>query len=500
MYQVRHIADRCPATPRVVHVATSRGRREVRRQRPTRQGVTFASGIALQVIVLPEQAAVVDNNRAERMASGERGERGENRMRMPVGMGQPDRSPGMRDDSSDPDDSSVMTPDVNADADALPADSTSAQPDLDRTASALDTLRTLSMSVLLLAVLALMYTLYFAREFLLPIIFAILLNFLLSPVVRALRRFRVPTAAGAGIVILALLGLIGAGGYELTGPVQRWAADAPHTLATAEARLGKLVRPIERASKTAEQVANAASATGAPTTGRKPTEVVVKGPSLVARAFGTTQHAVAALLEVVILLYFLLAAGDLFLQKLIKVLPEMGEKRTAVQIARETEASISTFLLTAALINLVEGAVVAGVMYLWGMPSPFLWGALVVVLEFIPYLGALTMVVILSVAALTVFDTVGHAMLVPASFMLINLVQGNFVSPLLLGHKLSLNPVALFIGLAFWFWVWGIPGAFIAVPMMATFKIFCDHIDSLAAVGEFLGQRDDRERRSTVRA
>jgi len=227
--------------------------------------------------------------------------------------------------------------------------------------------------------------------------------------------------------------------------------------------------------------------------------VIVQGPSLAARVFGTTQRSVASVLEVLILLYFLLAAGDLFLQKLIKVLPNLGDKRKAVQIARETESSISTYLATTALVNLAEGAIVAGVMRLWGMPNAALWGALVVLLEFIPYLGALAMVVILAVAALTTFDNIGHAMLIPASYLLINLIQGNVVSPLLLGHRLSLNPVALFIGLAFWFWIWGIAGAFIAVPLLATFKIFCDHIESLASVGEFLGQRDDRERRLVAR-
>lgn len=121
------------------------------------------------------------------------------------------------------------------------------------------------------------------------------------------------------------------------------------------------------------------------------------------------------------------------------------------------------------------------------------------VLEFIPYLGALTMTVILAIAALTTFDSIGHAMLVPASFLIINIVQGNFISPLLLGHRLALNPVAIFVGLAFWYWIWGIPGAFIAVPMLAVFKICCDHIESLAAFGEFLGKRDDSERRLTVR-
>ena len=105
----------------------------------------------------------------------------------------------------------------------------------------------------------------------------------------------------------------------------------------------------------------------------------------------------------------------------------------------------------------------------------------------------------LGTSALTTFDSVGHALLVPASFLLVNLVQGNVVSPLVLGHRLSLNPVAVFIGLAFWFWIWGVAGAFIAVPLLATFKILCDHIESLASVGEFLGQRDERERRVVVR-
>ncbi|MBK5187137.1 MAG: AI-2E family transporter [Gemmatimonadaceae bacterium] len=105
----------------------------------------------------------------------------------------------------------------------------------------------------------------------------------------------------------------------------------------------------------------------------------------------------------------------------------------------------------------------------------------------------------MSIAALTTFESVAHALLIPASFLLINIIQGNFVSPMLLGHRLAINPVALFVGLTFWFWVWGIPGAFVAVPLMATLKIFCDHIEVLASIGEFLGPRDDEERRALVR-
>src|SRR6185436_16055063 len=120
--------------------------------------------------------------------------------------------------------------------------------------------------------------------------------------------------------------------------------------------------------------------------------------------------------------------------------------------------------------------------------APALWGVLCMLLEFIPYVGAGTMVGLLFVAALSTFDSLGRALLVPACFLAINVVQANLVTPVLLGKRLQLNPVAVFVSLLFWWWLWGIPGAFVAVPLMATFKIFCDHIESLASVGEFLGR------------
>jgi predicted PurR-regulated permease PerM len=393
---------------------------------------------------------------------------------------------------------SALTPDVDPAQHATPVEPGAPRPDLGETTQAVESTATRSWGVTTLTTLALLYTLYFARSFLLPIVLAMLMSFLFSPVVRWLARYRVRPPLGAGLVILGLLGVLGFAGYELSGPVQSWAAQAPETLAGAQKKLRKLLRPIERASRTAEQVQSAGVAGPTPGT-RQPQEVVVRGESVISRLFGTTRDFIAAALEVIILLYFLLAAGDLFLQKLIKVLPTLRDKRKAVEIARMTEASISTYLLTVACINLVEGAVVALVMWGLGMPSPVLWGSLVVVLEFIPYLGALTMTAILAIAAITTFDTVGRALVVPAAFLAVNIVQGNFVSPVLVGHRLALNPVALLVGLAFWFWIWGIPGAFIAVPLLATFKIFCDHIESLAALGEFLGMRDEDERRAVVR-
>lgn len=394
------------------------------------------------------------------------------------------------------DDDSVLTPDVNPTLPARPAEPGAPVPDLARTGEAMRGLPGRSAALTVLAVLALLYTLYFARDFLRPIVFALLLSFLFSPVVRMLARWRVRPPVGAALVILGGLAVGGLAVYELAGPVQSWAAEAPETAREVQRKVRGLLRPFEQVTRTAQQVESATETVGG--AARTP-EVVVRPPSLVSRLFGTTQHFLTGAVEVLILLYFLLAGGDLFLQKLVKVLPNLGDRIKAVEIARRTESSISTYLLATLAVNLVEGALVAGAMWALGMPNPLLWGALAAALEFIPYLGAATMIVVLSGAALVTFDTVGQALLVPAAFLVINTLQANFLSPVVLGHRLALNPVALFVGLAFWYFVWGIAGAFIAVPLLATFKIFCDHIESLASVGEFLGVRDEDERRAMIR-
>lgn len=349
----------------------------------------------------------------------------------------------------------------------------------------LGSLHTRSLELSVLCALAVLYTLYLAREVVVPVVFAVLLKFFLSPTMRALRKAHIPDPVGAALVILVLLSIFGVGGYAISGQAQDWIEKAPKAMATASAKLKKLRQPVERVTRTAEQMESATGVSGDQTPAR---EVVVRGPSLLSRVFGTTTSLVAGLLEVIVLLFFLLAGGELFLQKLVKVLPNLPDKKRAVTIARETETSISTYLSTILLINACEGLIVAGIMALLGMPNPVLWGALAGLLEFIPYLGAATMVVILSVAGLTTFPGLGHALLVPAGFLLVTIIQANFVSPPLLGRRLTLNPVAIFVGLAVWFFIWGIPGAFMAVPLLAATKIFCDHTEALAPIGEFLGK------------
>jgi predicted PurR-regulated permease PerM len=341
-----------------------------------------------------------------------------------------------------------------------------------------------SLAVTLLLVIAFFYTLYFARAFFLPVTFALLLNLLLSPFVRTLKQARIPYPIGAAIVVLTIVAAVGVGGYFLADPAEAWIAKAPQSFAAASVKIRKLRRPVEQVTKSADQMARAASSTsGAPRT----QEVTLAGPSFLDRAVEMSAAFLAGALETLVLLYFLLASGDLFLQKLTKMLPEFRDKKKAVAIARETETSISMYLSTVTLINLIEGVVVALVMWALGMPNPELWGVLAFFVEFVPYLGALVMVGVLSLAALSTFNGLGHIILVPASYLAINLLQAYVLTPMLLGRRLTLNPVAILIGLILWWEIWGVAGAFIAVPLLATLKILCDHIETLAPVGEFLG-------------
>jgi predicted PurR-regulated permease PerM len=358
------------------------------------------------------------------------------------------------------------------------------QPDLRKLGQALtDRLEVRSVAITGLFVLAVLYTLYFARAFLLPIVLAVLLDFLLSPVIRALKRVRIPEPLGAAVVILALLGGLGGAAYTLAAPAREWVQKAPQSLAMVQGRLRELRRPVEQVTRTAEQVEAATEGRA-----RGPQEVVVRGPRLSERLFGSTQSLLIGAVETVILLYFLLAAGDLFLQKLIKVLPLLRDKKKAVAIARETEASISTYLFTVMVVNVGMGIAVTLVMLLLKMPNPVLWGTLAALAEFIPYIGATALAALLAMASLVAFPDVGRALLVPGAYMAVDVVQAYFISPMVLGRRLTLNPVAILVGLVFWWWIWGVGGAFIAVPLLATFKIVCDHIESLAPIGEFLGK------------
>ena len=338
--------------------------------------------------------------------------------------------------------------------------------------------------MVVLAVIAAGCTLYFARPFFFPLFMAVFLNFLLSPAVRALARLGLAKPIGAAVVMLLLLGVLVGGIYTLAGPAQDWIARSPTMLHRVRARILDIAAPLLKVKQTADQVQQA---TTLPEATRTP-EVVIQAPRLSTSLFGITWQAVSGLAEIGLLLYFLLAAGDLFLHKVIGLVPLFSDRKKAIRISREAEHAVMTYLGTLSLINLGVGVAVGLAMWAIGLPNPVLWGVLTAAFEYVPYLGAMALTAILTIAGIATFPTTGHALLAPGLYCLIIFTQANLVTPRIMGHRLTLNPVVIVVAVMFWWWLWGLAGVFLAVPMLAATKIFCDHIEGLAAVGELLGK------------
>jgi predicted PurR-regulated permease PerM len=337
------------------------------------------------------------------------------------------------------------------------------------------------VGIVLLATLAGIGALYVGREFFIPIALALLLNALLRPLVRGLERLCIPTVAGATLVVLGLLGGLIAGGFALVDPVRAWVSQVPASIETATRKLEPARHSLEHVSQAAQAVTEPS---GAPPAAPAPPAV----PPFLTQLFGTTATFMAGLAEVLLLLYLLLASGDLFLRKVVEVLPLFGDKRTAVRVTEEVQQAVTRYMGATLLINLGQGIAVGLTLWGLGLPHPWLWGGLTVVLEFIPYLGAAGMIGLLAVTAFSQFDSLGSILLVPGTYLVIATLQNNLVSPFVYGQRLQLNPVAVLVGVLFWWYLWGVAGAFLAVPFFATLKIVADHLEGLAPVAAFLGE------------
>jgi predicted PurR-regulated permease PerM len=334
-----------------------------------------------------------------------------------------------------------------------------------------------------LFLIASFYTLYFARDLILPFILALLLNFLLRPVVRGLRKIRIPEFAGAALVLVALLGSVGYGVIRLSGPAAEWINKAPESLQQIESKVGFLRRPFEGINHAVEELKSIARM-GA----EKKPEVEITPPGITDAVLTGTREVIAKSSVMFILLYFLLASGDLFLRKLIKLFPTLHKKKDIVRITREVEHHTSRYLYTVTMINILTGVSIGVGMYLIGLPNSLLWGVMAGFLVFLPYIGPLIGISIVTIVAFLTFANLGRILLAPAIYIVLEVIQGQIVTPMVLGLRFTLNPVAIFIWLIFWGWMWGIVGAILAFPMLTIFKILCDHIRPLAPVGEFLGK------------
>jgi predicted PurR-regulated permease PerM len=332
-----------------------------------------------------------------------------------------------------------------------------------------------------LFVLAVLYTLYFARAVLLPLVLAILLTLILSPAVAALNKLRIPQPIGAAVVVALLLAVLGFGVGQLFDPAEEWLDKAPKTLRDMERKLRGIKKSVEEVTKAAEKVGEIAAVQDT-----SKATVAVPEPRLFSRILTGAQSFLVSVLSTVILLYFLLASGDMFLRKVVRVMPTFTDKKRAVEMARTIETEMARYLITITCINLGLGVATGVAMYLLGMPNPVLWGVMVAVFNFVPYLGAGVSLIILTLVAFLSFDTISQILLAPAVFLVLTTLEGQILTPIITGRRLTLHPVVIFIGMLFWGWLWGIVGALMAVPILVTFKIVCDHVDSLAPIGEFL--------------
>lgn len=340
-----------------------------------------------------------------------------------------------------------------------------------------------SIALTVLAFLAVLYTLYFARSFFLPVLLALLLSLLLVPAVRWMhQRLKVPPSAGAAIVLAMLVGMLVAAAAFVVEPASNWMQAIPSRIPELRYRLEFLQKPLEKVQETGEQVQQL-------TGGGNDNEQVVQVRETTMTGFMLRQTpALAAnLVLMFVLVYFILASGDLFLRKVVRMVPTFEDKRRAVEIAREIQDRISTYLRTITIVNLCVGVAVGISAALVGFGNYVLWGVVAFALNFIPYLGAVVGVAATLLVGLLTFDSLAYALVMPTIYFVINLLEGNFITPSVIGRILTLNPVIVFLSLMFWGWIWGVTGALLAVPILATFKIVCDHLPLLRPIGEFVG-------------
>ncbi|HEX4570555.1 MAG TPA: AI-2E family transporter [Dongiaceae bacterium] len=330
--------------------------------------------------------------------------------------------------------------------------------------------------------LLLTYSLYLAREIAIPVVFAVILHFALQPIMRSLERIHVPRVLSGILVIIGFLACVAGLAMTLSAPAADWMSKAPQSLSKIEDKIYFLKEHLAQLQDTLHRVEMMANSV------RRETQVVtLQGPGLSSSLFTGTTSLLAMLGTCTLLLFFLLVSGDMMLRRFVEILPRLSNKKQAVEITREIESQVSTYLATIGLINVAVGLATGIAAYLCGLPDPVLWGALAFALNFIPILGPLTGIVLLLLVGLLTFDPIWRALLPAGIYLLIHIAEGEIFTPSLMARRFVLNPVLVIISLIFWYWMWGIAGALLALPMLAILKIVCDRIGPLMALGHFLG-------------
>jgi len=332
-----------------------------------------------------------------------------------------------------------------------------------------------------LFVLALLTAAYVASEIVLPLVFAIILNLLLQPALRILQRLHVPRMLAALLLIIALFGAVLGLGAAISGPASTWAAKLPEGVPRLQERLSFMREPINTVQRFLRQVEDFGA------TGPSPNAAAQgRGPALLTTLFTGTRNFASGLFTTVLFLFFLLVSGDIFLHRLVEIVPRFRNKRQVVDISQQIESDISAYLVTITIMNVAVGVAMALTMWLTGVGDPILWGAVAFLLNYVPILGIASGVVIFLLAGLLTIEPLWLALLPAGIYVGVHVIEGETVTPMLLARRFTLNPVLIVISLVLWLWMWGIPGAILSVPMLAVAKIICDRVRPLAAFGHFL--------------
>jgi predicted PurR-regulated permease PerM len=334
-------------------------------------------------------------------------------------------------------------------------------------------------------VLGMMVFLYFGRPVLLPIFMAFVAALTLKPLIRWLSYCRIPPALSAAVVLCFLVAGIGIGFFELGRPALTWMNEAPQHMTELRQRVQKMFPHLARFSQAATAMKNL-GATEAEQKESPTVELTTsRVPGTVLNWSGTLMAGTG---ETLVLLYLLLASGDLFLQKLVRVMPTLREKKRAVEISHEIQQNISHYLFSVSLINLGLAVAVGAGLYFMGVRNAAMWGMLVAILNFVPYFGPSAGILLLATVGFLMFDTLWQALLPAAWYLLLHMLEANFITPVLLGRRFTLNPVVIFVSLIFWIWLWGVPGALLSVPILVSIKAVCDRVPAMSPVSELLSQ------------
>ncbi len=355
---------------------------------------------------------------------------------------------------------------------APPATGTALHPEPPRLAAARATrrhLRALRVVLNTLLLLALLYTITLSKALLIPLVLAAFIGLALNPIVAFGTRLHLPRWLTASVLMLGLIVGIGSGVGLLAQPAVGWFHDAPAAIKSFVPKLRSFTRPLEAANRATQTLVSGSTRAPAP----QATPISISAWDVVA----TTPKVLAAVLGVLLLVFFFLIYGDSMLRRLVEITPGFTYKRHAVSIVRGIQTEVSRYLLTALLINASLGAVTAGMLWLYKVPDPLLWGAVAMFANFIPYVGAIVTTSLLAVVCMLYASDASLEVFLPVlTFAGITAVEGNLITPLIQGASMRLSPIAILLWLLLWGWLWGIPGALLAVPMLTCTKLICERV------------------------